>query len=104
MSNSSNSLPSLIGRSPAELAEVFAELGVPERARPMRVAQLWNWLYARGAQDFDAMTVLSKELRKSLAQNHSLARPEIVTEQISADGTRKWLWSPDHSTATSESI
>ncbi|MDH3581087.1 MAG: 23S rRNA (adenine(2503)-C(2))-methyltransferase RlmN [Hyphomicrobiales bacterium] len=91
MSNSSNSLPSLIGRSPAELAEVFAELGVPERARPMRVAQLWNWLYARGAQDFDAMTVLSKELRKSLAQNHSLARPEIVTEQISADGTRKWL-------------
>ncbi len=83
--------PSLIGLSPAALADVFARAGVPERARPMRVAQLWNWLYARGASDFAPITVFSKDLRAALAESHSLARPEIVTEQVSADGTRKWL-------------
>ena len=82
---------SLIGASPAELAESFAQLGVPEKARRMRVAQLWNWLYARGAQKFDVMTVLSKELRAALDERYCLGRPEIVSEQVSADGTRKWL-------------
>ena len=57
----------------------------------MRVQQIWHWLYVRGAQDFDAMTTLSKELRAALAQRFTLARPEIVAEQISVDGTRKWL-------------
>jgi 23S rRNA (adenine2503-C2)-methyltransferase len=57
----------------------------------MRSSQVWNWLYARGATDFDQMTTLSKELRATLAESYSLARPEIVTEQVSADGTRKWL-------------
>ncbi|HDL16926.1 MAG TPA: 23S rRNA (adenine(2503)-C(2))-methyltransferase RlmN, partial [Rhizobiales bacterium] len=64
---------------------------VPEKARGMRVAQVWNWIYARGATDFARMTVLSKDLRAALAENYSLERPEIVTEQVSADGTRKWL-------------
>jgi 23S rRNA (adenine2503-C2)-methyltransferase len=91
MSESVKKQPSLIGKSPAGLAEVFAGLGVPERAQRMRVAQVWNWLYARGAEDFEPMTVLSKDLRAQLAESYSLARPEIVTEQVSADGTRKWL-------------
>ena len=81
----------LVGLSRDQLADVFAALGVPERARAMRVSQVWNWLYARGAQDFDAITVLSKDLRAALAEQRSLARPEIVTEQVSEDGTRKWL-------------
>jgi 23S rRNA (adenine2503-C2)-methyltransferase len=70
---------------------MFAALGVPEKARAMRSAQVWNWLYARGATQFDQMSVLSKELRATLAENYSLERPEIVTEQVSTDGTRKWL-------------
>jgi 23S rRNA (adenine2503-C2)-methyltransferase len=91
MSNSENIKPTLVGLSPAELGDAFAALGVPVKARRMRASQVWNWLYARGAADFEQMTTLSKELRGALTDKHSLARPEIVTEQVSADGTRKWL-------------
>jgi 23S rRNA (adenine2503-C2)-methyltransferase len=57
----------------------------------MRVAQLWGWIYVRGVTSFDAMTDVSKELRTRLAAGYTLARSEIVSEQISVDGTRKWL-------------
>jgi len=83
--------PSLIGMSRAALAEALGEAGVPERQRRMRVQQIWHWLYVRGAAEFGAMTTLSKELRAALAQRFTLARPEIAAEQISRDGTRKWL-------------
>jgi 23S rRNA (adenine2503-C2)-methyltransferase len=83
--------PSLVGISRETLAEALGEVGVPERQRRMRVQQIWHWLYVRGAQDFDAMTTLSKDLRRALAQRFTLARPEIAAEQISVDGTRKWL-------------
>jgi 23S rRNA (adenine2503-C2)-methyltransferase len=83
--------PSLVGLSRAALADALAAIGVPERQRRMRVQQIWHWLYVRGAQDFDAMTTLSKELRAELPQHLTLARPEIAAEQISVDGTRKWL-------------
>jgi 23S rRNA (adenine2503-C2)-methyltransferase len=83
--------PSLVGLSREALVATFAELGVPPAQRRMRVQQLWHWLYARGADDFDAMTSMSKELRSALARRYTLARPEIAAEQVSADGTRKWL-------------
>jgi 23S rRNA (adenine2503-C2)-methyltransferase len=83
--------PSLVGLSRAALAEALGAIDVPERQRRMRVQQIWHWLYVRGAQDFDAMTTLSKELRLALAQRFTLARPEIAAEQVSVDGTRKWL-------------
>jgi 23S rRNA (adenine2503-C2)-methyltransferase len=83
--------PSLVGLTRAELAQALGEVGVPEKQRKMRVQQLWHWLYVRGARDFDAMTSVSKELRAALAQRFTLARPEVVAEQVSADGTRKWL-------------
>jgi 23S rRNA (adenine2503-C2)-methyltransferase len=83
--------PSLVGMSREALADALGEAGVPERQRRMRVQQVWHWLYVRGAQDFDAMTTLSKELRAALAQRFTLARPEVAAEQISVDGTRKWL-------------
>jgi 23S rRNA (adenine2503-C2)-methyltransferase len=83
--------PSLIGLSRAALADALGAACVPERQRRMRVQQIWHWLYVRGAQDFDAMTTLSKELRAALAERFTLARPEIAAEQISVDGTRKWL-------------
>ncbi len=83
--------PSLVGYSRGRLAEALGGIGVPERQQRMRVQQIWHWLYVRGAQDFDNMTTLSKELRATLGQHFTLARPEIAAEQISADGTRKWL-------------
>src|SRR5579863_8785057 len=83
--------PSLVGLSRARLAEALGAIGVPERQQRMRVQQIWHWLYVRGAQSFDDMTTLSKELRATLAQHFTVARPEIAAEQISVDGTRKWL-------------
>jgi 23S rRNA (adenine2503-C2)-methyltransferase len=83
--------PSLVGLSRAALARALGEAGVPERQCRMRVQQIWHWLYVRGAQDFDTMTTLSKELRTELAQHFTLARPDIAAEQVSVDGTRKWL-------------
>jgi 23S rRNA (adenine2503-C2)-methyltransferase len=83
--------PSLIGLSRAELADALGAVGVPEAQRRMRVGQIWNWLYARGATGFEQMSSVSKELRAALAEKFTLARPEIVAEQVSVDGTRKWL-------------
>jgi 23S rRNA (adenine2503-C2)-methyltransferase len=80
-----------IGLSRAELAARLRDLGVPERQTRMRVSQLWSWLYVRGATDFAQMTDISKELRGEFAENFTLMRPGIVTEQVSVDGTRKWL-------------
>jgi len=83
--------PSLIGLSRAELAERLGEIGVAPGQRKMRVQQLWHWLYFRGAQSFDEMTSVSKDTRAKLAERFTVDRPEVVAEQISNDGTRKWL-------------
>ena len=82
---------SLVGLTRAGLAEALAAVGVPEREHRMRVAQLWHWIYFQGATSFDAMLNVSKVLRATLAEAYTLARPEVVTEQVSRDGTRKWL-------------
>jgi 23S rRNA (adenine2503-C2)-methyltransferase len=81
----------LLGLSRAELGSRLRALGVPERQTNMRVRQLWSWLYVRGATDMAAMTDIAKDLRAELGQAFTLERPEIVTEQVSIDGTRKWL-------------
>ncbi|MBW8638516.1 23S rRNA (adenine(2503)-C(2))-methyltransferase RlmN [Hoeflea sp. WL0058] len=83
--------PSLIGMSREELGAALADAGVKERQVRMRTQQLWHWLYVRGASDFDDMHNVSKDLRAALKSRFTIARPEIVDEQISADGTRKWL-------------
>ncbi len=83
--------PSLVGLSRAELAAALGEIGVPPAQRKMRAQQLWHWLYVRGATQFDVMTSVSKELRADLERAFTLDRPEVVAEQISVDGTRKWL-------------
>ena len=83
--------PSLIGLSRDGLAEALLGIGIAERQVKMRAAQLWHWLYLRGATDFAAMTNVSKALRADLDRAFTLTRPEIVTEQVSEDGTRKWL-------------
>ena len=83
--------PSLIGRSRADLAQLIGALGEPERQAALRARQLWHWLYHRGARDFAAMTTLPAALRERLECAYTIARPEVVSEQVSADGTRKWL-------------
>ena len=81
----------LIGLDGDRLAQALMGLGVPERALKMRAAQLSHWLYVRGATRFSEMTTISKDLRQLLDETFSLARPEIASEQVSVDGTRKWL-------------
>ena len=83
--------PTLIGLSREEMGALLREKGVPERQIKMRVAQIWNWLYVRGVSDFDAMTNVARDMRDMLARHFTIARPEIVEEQVSNDGTRKWL-------------
>jgi 23S rRNA (adenine2503-C2)-methyltransferase len=84
--------PSLIGMSREEMAEALIKVGVPERQTKMRISHLWHWLYVRGVSDFADMRNISKDLRALLAQHFTIARPEVVEEQISQDGTRKWLF------------
>ncbi len=88
---SSGAKPSLAGRDRDGLRAALIELGVAERDLKMRVAQLWHWIYFRGVRDFDAMTNVAKEMRERLSARFSLDRPEVAIEQVSADGTRKWL-------------
>jgi 23S rRNA (adenine2503-C2)-methyltransferase len=83
--------PSLVGLTRAQLAKLLDAIGVPKTQCKMRVQQLWHWIYFRGARNFDEMTSVSKETRASLAAHFTVDRPEMVAEQISNDGTRKWL-------------
>jgi 23S rRNA (adenine2503-C2)-methyltransferase len=83
--------PSLMGLTRAGMAEALREIGAPEREIRMRVSQLWHWIYFQGARNFDVMLNVSKVMRQKLAEHYSLARPQVVEEQVSVDGTRKWL-------------
>src|SRR5258706_14104229 len=86
-----NEKPSLAGLDRAALGHALSTIGVPADELRMRVSQLWHWIYFRGARDFSEMTSVSKTLRATLAERYTLARPEVVVEQVSSDGTRKWL-------------
>ncbi len=83
--------PSLVGMTRIEMAKALLAIGVEERQLRMRVSQLWHWIYVRGVRDFAGMTNVAKELRARLDAAYVVGRPEIVAEQVSADGTRKWL-------------
>lgn len=83
--------PSLIGLSRAEISDRLGEIGVQAAQRKMRTQQLWNWMYFRGAKNFGEMTNVSKDMRAELEKHFTVDRPEVVAEQISNDGTRKWL-------------
>jgi 23S rRNA (adenine2503-C2)-methyltransferase len=84
--------PSLVGLSKAEIASRLAITGISERDAKMRASQLWNWIYVNGVTDFERMTNVQKGFRQTLADSFQLERPEIVSEQVSIDGTRKWLF------------
>ncbi|MCE9506930.1 MAG: 23S rRNA (adenine(2503)-C(2))-methyltransferase RlmN [Alphaproteobacteria bacterium] len=79
----------LIGLSLAEMQAALALHKLPG----FRAKQVWHWIYQRGARDFASMANLPKEMRELLAEKYSIARPKVMTEQRSADGTIKWLLS-----------
>jgi len=83
--------PNLIGLTRDGLRAALIAAGTPERQANMRVGQIWQWIYHWGVRDFAAMTNLGKEYRAALAGAFSLDLPEVVTRQVSADGTRKYL-------------
>ena len=81
----------LIGASREALAGQLAAIGVPPHQIKMRVAQLWHWLYVRGVSSTDEMANVARPVRDALGAAYPLGSAELVTEQISSDGTRKWL-------------
>ena len=85
------SLPSLVGLTRARMADALRAMDIPEREIRMRAGQLWHWIYHQGAREFSQMLNIAKGMRAKLEERYSLARPDIVAEQVSQDGTRKWL-------------
>ena len=81
----------LIGLDYVALKAALIEAGVPAKSAAMRTGQVWNWLYVHGAPSFERMSNLAKDFRAVLEDRFTLDRPEIVTAQVSEDGTRKWL-------------
>jgi 23S rRNA (adenine2503-C2)-methyltransferase len=84
-------LPNVVGVSREGLRAALVEAGTPEAQAAMRVGQLWQWIYHRGARDFDGMTNLARPYRELLGARFRIGRPEVVARQVSADGTRKYL-------------
>ncbi|MBT8410550.1 MAG: 23S rRNA (adenine(2503)-C(2))-methyltransferase RlmN [Octadecabacter sp.] len=81
----------LVGLTRAQLRDALIGVGVPEKQAKMRVNQIWQWLYHWGVRDFDVMTNLSKDFRATLAAHFKIELPEVVTKEVSSDGTRKYL-------------
>jgi 23S rRNA (adenine2503-C2)-methyltransferase len=81
----------VIGLTRDQLRAALLEAGIAEKQVKMRLGQIWTWLYHWGLRDFDGMTNLGKDLRALLAERFTIEIPQIVTRQISADGTRKYL-------------
>ena len=78
----------LVGLSREELAAEMVAIG----EKPFRAKQLWHWIYHQGETDFAKMTSIAKAMQPRLADQFVVGRPEVSTEQTSADGTRKWLF------------
>ncbi|OSQ66046.1 RNA methyltransferase RlmN [Marivita cryptomonadis] len=81
----------IVGLTRDKLREALVAMGTPEKQSKMRVNQIWQWVYQWGVRDFHAMTNLAKGYRAELDDHFEIALPEIVSKQVSADGTRKYL-------------
>ena len=81
----------IVGLTRGALREVLIGMGTPEKQSKMRVNQIWQWVYQWGVRDFHAMTNLSKAYRAQLDEHFEIAVPEVVSKNVSADGTRKYL-------------
>ena len=81
----------LVGLTRAGLKDALISAGTPQSQANMRVGQVWQWIYEKGVRDFDLMTNLAKPYRTLLKEHFVLEVPEVVTKQVSEDGTRKYL-------------
>ena len=81
----------LVGLTRAQMRDVLIEHGTPEKQAKMRVGQIWQWVYEKGVRDFAVMSNLAKTYRSELAEHFVIEVPEVVSKQISLDGTRKYL-------------
>ncbi len=81
----------LIGLSKAEIRTALATAGLDDTQAKLRAKQLWHQIYHRGARDFLAMSDIAKPQRAWFVERFQVGRPEVVIEQVSTDGTRKWL-------------
>ncbi|MBW7945124.1 MAG: 23S rRNA (adenine(2503)-C(2))-methyltransferase RlmN [Sphingomonadaceae bacterium] len=85
----------LVGLDKAELAAALVQAGVPEKQAKLRAKQVWHWIYHRGLTDFSGMTDIAKDTRALLAERFVVGRPDVTMQQVSTDGTRKWLLRTD---------
>ncbi len=81
----------LLGLPKAEVRAALIDVGIPEKQANMRVSQVWNWIYHRGVTEIAAFANISKDTRAVLDAHFVVGRPQVVTAQVSIDGTRKWL-------------
>ncbi|WP_127113078.1 23S rRNA (adenine(2503)-C(2))-methyltransferase RlmN [Shimia sediminis] len=81
----------LVGLTRAAMQGALIEHGTPEKQAKMRVNQIWQWIYQWGVRDFHEMTNLSKTYRAELEETFCVDIPEVVSKQVSEDGTRKYL-------------
>ncbi|MEO5619999.1 MAG: 23S rRNA (adenine(2503)-C(2))-methyltransferase RlmN, partial [Cypionkella sp.] len=81
----------LVGMTREQMRAALIAAGTSEKQAKMRVGQVWQWVYHWGVRDFEAMTNLAKDYRAMLAEHFVLEVPEVVTKQVSNDGTRKYL-------------
>jgi len=87
MSASTTDKINLLGLGPEALKAYFAGMG----EKPFRAGQVLQWIHRYGVDDFDAMSNLSKSLRSRLQETAEIRAPEVILDQLAADGTRKWL-------------
>ena len=77
----------LLNYNQPQLADYFASIG----EKPFRAKQLMRWMHHFGVHDFAQMTDIAKSLREKLAVDTEITLPNVQLEQMSNDGTRKWL-------------
>lgn len=77
----------LLGLSPAKMEAFFLEIG----EKKFRAQQMLKWIHQYGESDFEKMTNMGKALRAKLSEVSEVVLPEVVYEDFSKDGTRKWV-------------
>jgi len=87
----STGITNLVGLSREELRAALVNAGTTDKQAKMRAGQIWQWIYQKGVREFEQMTNLAKDYRIFLASNFTISIPEIVSKQVSIDGTRKYL-------------
>jgi 23S rRNA (adenine2503-C2)-methyltransferase len=81
----------LVGLSREAIRDALMEAGLELKQAKLRAKQIWHQIYNRGATEFEAMSDIAKPQRGWLAERFVIGRPDVVVQQVSTDGTRKWL-------------